>query len=97
MSAQSWADFIMHNFSIRAELQFTRTYLVNAVSKSHISQSMDIPWAQVPLDHCAICCWTLQPKGKSKVYYLNATTSGNGPSLEEAWTKKISLGRIFNS
>ncbi len=89
ISVQSWADLIMHNFSIRAELQFTGTELVKAVSKSHISQSMDIPWTQVPLDHCGIFCWVLQPKGKTKVYYFFATTSGNGPSLEEAWRRLV--------
>jgi hypothetical protein len=35
MSAQSWSDLIMHNFFIRAELQFTGSDLVKAVSKSH--------------------------------------------------------------
>jgi len=78
MSAQSWSDLIMHNFFIRAELQFTGSDLVKAVSKSHTSLSMDITWTQVPLDHCGIFCWTLQPKGKSKVYYFLVTTSGNG-------------------
>jgi len=43
---------------------------------------MDIPWTQVPLDHCRIFHQTLQPKEKSKVYYFFATTNGNG--IEEA-------------
>jgi len=68
---------------------------VKDVSKTHISQSIDIQWSRVPLDCCGIFHWTLQPKGKSKVYYFYATTSGNGPSLEEAWTEKISLGKEF--
>ena len=58
---------------------------------------MDIPWTQIPLDHCEIFCWSLQPKGKSKTYYFYATTSGNGPSLEKAWTEDISLGNEFTT
>jgi len=66
MSGKSWADLIMNNFSVRAAA-FTRSNIVKAVSKSHIIQSMDMPWTQVPLDHCGIFCWTIQLKGKSKV------------------------------
>ena len=90
MSAQTWADIIIHNFSIKPELHFNGASLVRALGKSHLSESMDIPWTQIPPDHCGIFRRTLQPKGKSKTYYFYATTSGNGPSLEKAWTENIS-------
>ena len=97
MSAQTWADIIIHNFSIQPELQFNGASLVKALGKSHLSESMDIPWTQIPPDHCGIFRQTLQPKGKSKTYYFYATTSGNGPSLEKAWTEDISLGNEFTT
>ena len=97
MSAQTWADIIIHNFSIQPELQFNGAALVKALGKSHLSESMDIPWTQIPPDHCGIFRQTLQPKGKSKTYYFCATTSGNGPSLEKAWTENISLGNEFTT
>ncbi len=31
------------------------------------------------------------------MYYFYATTSGNGPSLEKAWTEDISLGNKFTT
>jgi hypothetical protein len=97
MSAHTWADTIIHNFSIQLELQFNGTSLVRALGNSHLRESMDIPWTQVPPDNCGIFCWMLQPKGKSKMYYFYATTSGNGPSLEKAWTEDISLGNKFTT
>ncbi len=97
MSAQTWADIIIHNFSIKPELQFNGASLVRALGKSHLSESMDIPWTQIPPDHCGIFRRTLQPKGKSKTYYFYATTSGNGPSLEKAWTENISSGNEFTT
>ncbi len=36
-------------------------------------------------------------KEKSKTYYFFATTSGNGPSLEKAWTEDISLRNEFTT
>jgi hypothetical protein len=97
MSAQTWADIIIHNFSIQPELQFNGASLGKALGKSHLSVSMDIPWTQIPPDHCGIFCQMLQPKGKSKTYYFYATTSGNGSSLEKAWTEDISLGNEFTT
>ncbi len=97
MSAQTGADIIIHNFSIKPELQFNGASLVRALGKSHLRESMDIPWAQIPPDHCGIVRRMLQPKGKSKACYFYATTSGNGPSLEKAWTENISLGIEFTT
>ncbi len=84
MSTQTWAEIIIHNFSIKPELQFIGASLVRALGKSHLSESMDIPWAQIPPNHCGIFRRMLQPKVKSKAYYFYATTSGDGHSLEKA-------------
>jgi hypothetical protein len=92
MSNQTWADIINHNFSIQPELQFDGKALVGAIKQSHLSESMDVPWTQIPPDHCGIFRHVLQPKGKSKIYYYYATSSGSAPSLEKAWTENISLG-----
>ena len=95
MSAQTWAEIINHNFSIQPELQFDGKALVGAIKRSHLSESMDVPWTQIPIDHCGIFCHALQPKGKSKINYYYATSSGSAPSLEKAWTENISLGEEF--
>jgi hypothetical protein len=44
MSAQTWADIINHNFLIQSELQFDGKALVGAIKRSHLSESMDVPW-----------------------------------------------------
>ena len=95
MSAQTWAEIINHNFSIQPELQFDGKALVGAIKQSHLSESMDVPWTQIPIDHCGIFRRVLQPKGKSKINYYYATSSGSAPSLEKAWTENISLGEEF--
>jgi hypothetical protein len=56
---------------------------------------MDVPWTQILPDHCGIFCHVLQPKGKSKISYYYATSSGSTPGLEKAWAEKNSLGEEF--
>ncbi len=97
MSGQTWADIIIHNLSIKLELHFNGASLVRALGKSLLKELMDIPWTQIPPDHCGILRRMLQLKGKSKAYYFYATTGGNGPSLEKAWTENMSLGVEFTT
>jgi len=64
---------------LRAELQFTWDRSCESCT-------------QIPPEHWGIFHWILQPKGKSTLYYFYGTTC---PSLEEAWTEKISSGKEF--
>jgi hypothetical protein len=77
MMAQTWAHIIIHNFSIKTELHFNVASLVRALGKSHLNESMNIPWTQIPPNQCGIFCQMLQPKGKSKL-----TTFRKGLGLE---------------
>ncbi len=95
MSAQRWAEIINHNFLIQPELQFDEKALVGAIKQSHLRESMDVPWTQIPPHHCGIFRCVLQPKGESKINNYYATSSGSASSLEKAWTENISLGKEF--
>ena len=95
MTADTWAELIIHRFNIDLSLSFNGSYLVKALGNKqhkHTWNLMECDRRNIPRDHIGIFRDKYCPRGSSPVHCFYATLPGHSPTQtnkNEKWFDSI--------
>jgi len=97
MTADTWAELIIHHFNIELSLSFNGSYLVKVLGRKHHKQLwnlMECDQKIIPCDHVGIFQNQYHPCSSSPVHCFYATLPGYSPkqTTNEKWFDCINHG-----